>query len=237
MPETPLEPFGQDLWLADGATVSFYGFPYPTRMVVARLSDGGLWLWSPIAPTPALRQAVDALGPVRHLVSPNKLHHLSLDAWHDAYPQAGLWGPRSSVEKRGDLPFEAPLEDTPPEAWAADIDQAWLRGSPLLDEVVFFHRPSRTAIFADMTENFPTAFLRAHWAPWQRWIARLWRITEPYGRAPLEVRLSFLNRAPARAAIRRVLAWDPERVVMAHGRCQDRDGRAYVEKAFAWLDP
>jgi hypothetical protein len=34
-----LEEFGPDLYVADGSTVSLYGFPYPTRMAVAKLSD------------------------------------------------------------------------------------------------------------------------------------------------------------------------------------------------------
>ena len=43
-----LEQLGPDLWTADGGIVSFFGFDYPTRMVVVRLADGGLWFWSPI---------------------------------------------------------------------------------------------------------------------------------------------------------------------------------------------
>jgi hypothetical protein len=39
-----LEPLGSNLWFADGGVVSFKGFDYPTRMVVVRLADGGLWL-------------------------------------------------------------------------------------------------------------------------------------------------------------------------------------------------
>ena len=30
--------FGPSLYIVDGPTVPFYGFPYPTRMAVARLS-------------------------------------------------------------------------------------------------------------------------------------------------------------------------------------------------------
>jgi len=71
-----LEPLGQDLWFADGGIVSFKGFDYPTRMVIVRLADGGLWLWSPVEKTAALEQEVRALGPVRHIVSPNSLHYL-----------------------------------------------------------------------------------------------------------------------------------------------------------------
>ena len=65
-------------WLAEGETVSFYGFPYPTRGAIARLADGWLWVWSPVRLDAALRHEVDRLGRVAHLVSPNKLHHLYL---------------------------------------------------------------------------------------------------------------------------------------------------------------
>src|SRR6185437_9757095 len=76
-----LEQFGPCLYFADGPTVSFFGFPYPTRMALARLTDGTLWVWSPIALTRELTQEVQALGPVRHIVSPNKIHHLFLHDW------------------------------------------------------------------------------------------------------------------------------------------------------------
>ncbi len=85
-----LIPFGQNLYLADGPTVSFFGFPYPTRMAVARLSSGQVWVWSPIALTEELADAVEAIGPVGYIVSPNKLHHLFLAEWKNRWPDARL---------------------------------------------------------------------------------------------------------------------------------------------------
>ena len=66
-------------------------------------------------------------------------------------------------------------------------------------------------------------------------MARLWRIVEGYGYAPLEWRLSFLRRKHARAALRKILARAPQRVIMAHGVWQRENGLAYLERAFAWL--
>ncbi len=226
---------GERLWLVEGDLVDFYSFAYPTRMVIARLGQEDLWIWSPVDLNDALRAEIDRLGRVAHLVSPNKIHHLFLQDWQRAYPQARLYGPASTIRKRKDLTFEAPLGDTAPEAWADDIDQAWFRGSLFLDEIFFFHRPSRTAILADASENFSEAFLARHWSWWQRPIGRLWKITEGYGYAPLELRLSTFNRADARRAVEKVLDRDPERVIMAHGEWQASDGRAYLERAFAWL--
>ena len=71
-----LREFGQSLFIADGPTVSFYGFPYPTRMAVIRLSDGSAWIWSPVALSEELADSVGSVGPVRFIVSPNKIHHL-----------------------------------------------------------------------------------------------------------------------------------------------------------------
>jgi len=232
-----LQPIDDGIWLIEGGIVDFHGFPYPTRSVIVRLADATLWVWSPVALTPELKAAVDALGPVRHLVSPNKIHHLYLHDWHHAWPEAALWGPASTIVKRRDLTFQAPLDSDPPAAWGGEIDLVRFRGSPFMDEVVFFHRASRTAILADLSENFTQDFLQRHWRGWQRAIARVWQITEPWGLAPLEWRLSFFRRGPARAARARLLGWAPERVVMAHGAWQRRDGSAYLARAFAWLGP
>jgi len=230
-----LEPVGEDIWLAEGEIVDFYGFPYPTRMVVIRLENNLLWIWSPIALNARLRKDIDVLGRVTHLVSPNRIHHLYLSDWNALYPAARLWGPASTIAKRSDLSFQAPLGDQPPAEWADEIAQFHFTGSPALDEVVFFHRASRTAILADLSENFSAEFLDEHWAPWKRSIARIWKITEPHGLAPLELRLSWLKRKAARVARDRLLAMDPEKVIMAHGEWQREGGKAYLSKVFAWL--
>src|SRR5262245_48110029 len=172
-----IEQVDEGLWLVDGKNVSFYGFPYPTRSVIVRLSNGDLWIWSPITLTPELRQHVDALGPVRHLVSPNKLHHLYLQDWKAAYPEAQLWGPRSTARKRSDLEFHGVLGDKPPAEWLPDIDQAWFSGSFALDEIVFCHRPSATAIVADLIETFSPEFLQKEWGRWS-FLARLSGLTK-----------------------------------------------------------
>lgn len=230
-----LQKIGPEIWMADGDCVSFYGFPYPTRCVIVRLKGGGLWVWSPTKLTEELRAIVQDLGPVKHLVSPNKIHYLFLAEWADAFPGAKVWGPASTIAKCPELEFENALTETPPLDWADEIDQVWMQGSPALDEIVFHHRPSATTILADLSENFSDAFLREHWKPWARWIARRWKIVEGWGYAPLEWRLSFIFRKPARAAKARILEWPTERVIMAHGEWQSSGGQAFLKKAFAWL--
>jgi hypothetical protein len=224
----------ESLWVADGEIVHFFGAPYPTRSVIARLRNGDLWVWSPIKLTADLRADVDRLGPVRHLVSPNKLHHLYLREWKAAYPAASLWGPQSTIRKCSDLSFREALKDNPPSEWLDDIDQAWFRGSFAMDEIVFFHRPSATVMVADLIQTFSDQFLRQHWG-WWRLLARLDGLTQDQACAPREWRLSFINRAPARRARDKVLSWNCQRVIVAHGVWQRAEGNAFLAKSFRWL--
>ncbi|MGN6516611.1 MAG: DUF4336 domain-containing protein, partial [Rhizomicrobium sp.] len=177
-----------------------------------------------------MRAAVDALGPVAHIVSPNKIHHLYMGEWQDAYPSAKLYASPGLEKKRMDLRFEATLGDSPPAVWAADIDQVEMGGSAFLTEIVFFHRKSRTAIFADLIENFRPDWFKG----WKGWLARLDGIVMPYGGAPREWRFTFKKKI-ARGALARILAWQPEQVVMAHGELTRTDGAAFIRKSFRWL--
>src|SRR5689334_22427007 len=153
--EGRLSAFGPDIWIADGPTVPFYALPYPTRMVLVRLEDGGLFVWSPIGLAADLKAEVEALGEPKFLVSPNKLHHLFLAEWKAAYPQAKLFASPGLRRRRRDLAFDADLIDTADPGWAGDVDQVLFKGSFAMTEAVFFHRASRTAIFADLIQSLP----------------------------------------------------------------------------------
>lgn len=226
-----LVPLAPEIWTAEGPVVPFYGFAYPTRMAVIRLDDGTLFVWSPIALDETLAQEVDALGRVAHLVSPNPIHHLSLGEWRQRYPQARLYASPGLAAKRRDLAFDATLGDAPEPEWTGEIDQVLMSGSIAMAEVVFFHRASRTAIFADLIENFP----RGWFTGWRGIVARLDGIVAPHPGAPREWRLSFVNRRRARAALARIEAWGAERVVLAHGGMARSDGAAFIHNAFRWL--
>lgn len=226
---------GRDLWFADGGIVSFNGFDYPTRMVVVRLAGGGLWLWSPIEKTSEIEEEVRSLGPVRHIVSPNKLHYLFLGEWHAAFPDAELWGTAATVVRCRDLHFSAPLGDDPPDAWRGQVDQFYFTNSAFLDELIFFHRASRTAIIADLSQAFSETFLKSHWPWWMRPIARLSKMVEGQGYPPIDYRISFRRRASAVPKIRALIEEHPEHVVMAHGEVVRSGGEAFLRRAFSWL--
>ena len=227
-----LQQFAEELWIAEGPVVHFMGlFPYPTRMVVVRLAEGGLWVWSPIALDDRLADEVAKLGVPRDLVAPNKLHHLYLPEWTQRYPQARLHAAPGLARKRRDVHFHTELGDEPDPAWAGQIDQAVLHGSFFLDELFFFHRASRTALVCDLVQRFP----RGSIGGWREWMMRMNGLLLPNGSFPRDLRPSFWKRGAARASREVILGWKPERLVVAHGECAAEGGGDIVARALAWL--
>jgi hypothetical protein len=225
-----LKQFGHDLWIADGPNVAVAGFHYPTRMAVIKLSDGSLFIWSPIKPTDSLRAEVDAVGQVRHLIAPSSLHHLFLPEWKRAYPKAWLYAPPGLRKRRNDITFDADLGNAPSPDWVEDIDQV-LMHNLITTEVVFFHSKSGTVIFTDLLQQIPANLFSG----WRAAVAKLDLMVGPEPSVPRKFRLAFINRRVAREALGHILAWPAEKVLMAHGTPVEKDAPAFLRRAFGWL--
>jgi hypothetical protein len=223
--------FGPSLYVADGPSVSFYGFPYPTRMAVARLSDGSAWVWSPVALTDDLIDFMNTFESVRHIVSPNKIHHIFLAEWQEQWPEARMYAPPGLAKRKPDLRFDAELGDDPDPAWADDVDQVIFRGSLAMEEVVFFHRESRTAIVCDLIQRHPEETVTG----WKGKLMRADSLVGEHGSTPREWRASFLRRGETRAARDKVLSWNPERLIIAHGDCAQSGAKEIIDKALSWI--
>ena len=65
--------------------------PFTTRMTVARLARGDLFLHSPIRFDDRLADELQRLGTIRHLVSPNQFHYAHIGDWAKAFPEALTW--------------------------------------------------------------------------------------------------------------------------------------------------
>ncbi len=235
-----LKPVADDLWIVDGPVIEM-GYlagstlPFTTRMTIIRLPDGGLWVHSPTPTTPGLRAEIDALGKVRHIVAPNRLHYWWVGDWRETYPQARTYAApnvRENARKHGRFfEYDTELEEEAAPAWAGAIDQILVPGG-FLTEVDFFHRRSRTLILTDLIENFEPQRIRSAIL---RFLVRLSGAAAPDGSMPIDLRLTFLlHRKQVRAAMKKMLGWEPERVILAHGAWYDSDARARLRHAFRW---
>lgn len=223
-----LRQLADNLWVADRPQ-AFYGFSVGTRMTVLRLPEGRLLLHSPVALDPGLRQDLDSIGRVAFVVAPNRLHHLYAGDVVKSYPGARLWVAPGLQRKRPDLVYEAILGDDSPEEWRAEVDQAFFRGRPYENEVAFFHRASRTLILCDLAFNFgPSAATSTR---------LLMKALRSYGRLgpstldPLLIR----DRQAARASLERILSWDFDRIIVAHGDVLETGGHDILRRGYSWL--
>ena len=214
-----------DLWVAE-QPLRYLGVALTTRMTIVRLADGTLMVHSPIRLTDELRSAASA-GRVRFIVAPNRFHHLFVPDWQKAYPDAQTFCAPGLDTKRADLKFTAILGDEPPSAWADEIDQAFMRALPPLNEIVFFHRKSRTVIFTDLLFN-----IARHESAYARFLLRLDGAF--HGPAiPRSFRLLLRRRrVECVAFLDRLLSWNFDRAILAHGTLIESGAKPMIERAW-----
>lgn len=232
-PMTQCEEFADNIFVVEGPNVRDFGVLFTTRMVIARLSDGSLWVDSPVSVTSDTLKHVTALGPVRYLVAATPRHVWRLAEWHSQFPEAQLWAAKPSplTLKKASLKITGILTEAPPQDWAEDLEQVPFRGNPLIEEVIFLHRKSRTVILDDLIQNHPPLKGR----PLRNILLRLAGVAYPTGGVPLDIRLSFVHRDLARQSLEKLLSWDFDKLIIAHGRCVETNAKAFVERAFQWL--
>jgi hypothetical protein len=216
-----------DLWVFERPLV-ILGLRIGTRMTVVRLRDGSLFLHSPVELDADTRADLDRLGPVRFVVAPNRLHHLFVAPYREAFPEAQLWAAPGLREKKPAIAFDHVLGDAPPGGWAADIDQLLVEGIPHVNEVVFLHRKTRTLLLTDLAMNFGDA---------TNGMTRLWLrlmgLHRGFATSHLMRRL-VRDRAALRASFAQILSWDFERVTVTHGVVLQRSGKRVLRAAWSW---
>lgn len=221
-----VKPFASEIWIEERRQ-RFFGVEVGTRTCVVRMPSGGLFVQSPVALDDALREEMDALGDVKAVVCPSLFHHLYVGDWMRAYPKAAFYACPGLEKKRRDLKWSGILGDRPESEWKDALDQASLTAR-FEHEIVFFHRATRTLICADALLN-----LRNHPSRMTRMAAALMMNTAP-GKGWME-RFAVTNRTLGRVQADRILEWDIDGIVLAHGDLVPHGGREAFREAYAWV--
>lgn len=142
------------------------------RMCVIQLDDGNLWVHSPVHLDENTRSALKKLGNVKYIVSPNYEHLKYAKQWSNEYPEAFMWGCPGLSEKLPDIKWEGeiPYGLTRPRE-ADNLQNCWdfnvivplhldmevnpFTGKSFFNEVVFYHKPSKSLITTDIYWNYP----------------------------------------------------------------------------------
>lgn len=221
-----LVPFAEDVW-TDTRPAKFYGVECGSRMTVVRLRGGGLFVHSPLGLDEETRRQVEALGEVRAVVAPSIFHHLYVGQWMAVYPDAHFAACHGLEWKRADLAWTSVLGDQPHPIWADEIEQVYF-SARRENEVDFYLSRQKVMICADALLNISTlpAFsariasrIMGNHAPGVGWMEYL----------------MIRDRRLARRQVDRIMAWDFDKIVLAHGEMVEQGGREVVRSAYAWL--
>ncbi len=237
-PLNTLKPIADEVWIIDGPVIRFgiagFKMPFPTRATIIRLAGNHLFVHSPTPLDAGLKAEIEAIGTPRWIVGPNRLHYWWIPDWHVAYPDAEIHVAPKTAEQAGvRLAFDCRLLDRQLDyRWDQEIMTLPITGA-YMTEVVFFHVRSRTLLLTDLIENFEPARIETLLMRFLTWAGG---VRDPDGCTPRDMRASFMrNRMQVKAAVETMIAWDPERIVLAHGRCYLRNGRAELQRAFRWI--
>jgi len=228
--------FGPGVWIVDGPEIAMdfgpFKVPFPTRMTIVKLADGGLWVHSPIAPDDTMFAAIDALGPVQHIIAPNTLHYWYVPDWQARYPEAVCYAvPDLAQKAKRPFRIDHKLEMHARFGWQDQIDWLLVPGT-VFSEAVFFVPRAGLLILTDLIENFEPERVRSRF---QRLGIVLFRAN---GSLPYDARATFLPKMKqVRRQIGQMLQWPIEKVVMTHGKPITKDVPAGLKRAFRWVKP
>jgi hypothetical protein len=194
-------------------------------MTVLRLRDGQLILHSPVPISSELRDELDALGRVGFIVVP-EAHGKFAGQAAELFPSARLLAAPGPPARRESLAFHASLADEPPAAWAGQVESHLVLGFRL-HEVALFHRPSRTLLLTDLCFNIQRSSSRI-----ARLVFRANGMWRRFGPSRIIRAAAVSDRAALERSLERVLAWDFDRVVPAHGDVIEQGGRAAIRAAW-----
>ncbi len=222
------EYFPGTIWLVP-YPVSLGAARFEARMTIVRLDDGSLIVHSPGPIDDAVRGWMLTLGRVAVILAPGNFHHLHISAWQRTFPDAETWLCPGTERRDRSLHFDGLLGERLPALMQAEFEQQFVRGR-WMAEVALLHRPTRTLLLVDLVERFGddtpnvNGVLRASMKLFTMW-------NQP-ALAP-EYRIAgWKDRTAAHVALERILAWNFDRVVIAHGDLVERDAKAVLRRAW-----
>jgi hypothetical protein len=67
-------------------------------------------------------------------------------------------------------------------------------------------------------------------------MSRLSGAVDPDGKMPVDLRATFfMHRKQMAEAVRTMISWQPQRIIIAHGRWYRENAVAELKRAFRWL--
>ena len=229
-----LKQIDNNLWIAQ-QPLKYFGFEVGTRMSVILLENKELVVISPIKINDTITKQLNELGNVTHIIAPNLFHHLFLSEFKKVFPSATLWGVEGLERKKPELVIDKIIGKNG-DRFIKGIEYLPFEGLKTfaltkfasLNEYVFFHQESRTLILTDAAYNFDENF-------------ELPLITKllmkglgSYGNLSLSFleKIAISDKNKLYQSVQKILKWDFERVIMAHGSIINKNGKEKLKQGY-----
>lgn len=219
-----------------------------------RLQNNSLAVFSPIALTSDVRNHLVELGNnVQYIAALDYEHHIFVSEWAKAFPNAKVLGVEGLPEKR----------ESSKETAGTKFDHLWTQKNKLdfkVDadfdrdfeyeyvhshgnkELVFFYRPDRTLIEADLMFNLPATeqYARTKEGTEAGILTKLFvGLMSAQGSAKWQKRfiwyaISAKDRTGFNQSIKRINTWDFQRIIPCHGDIVENNAKGIFQTVFEW---
>jgi len=206
--------------------LSMIGIQFGNRTTVIALDHNKLILHSPGKLTAELKKDLERLGEVAYILAPNYYHSLFLEDYVSMYPDIQIFMAPRLDKKRQHIPCSGILNNQAHPAWTSVLQQCLIEGMPSLNEVVFFHEPSRSLIVTDLVDNMlhPKGIMThihffIHGAHRRFAFSRI-------------IKMFVRDKILFGKSLKTVMHWDFDRILMSHGEIISSGGKAMMQDAF-----
>lgn len=221
---------------------------------MVKLQSGSLAVFSPVALTPNVQDKIQSMGnDVRYIAALDYEHHIFLGPWSKAFPQAHVIGVEGLPEKREGHKATAGLKFAHvftqgnkgdvriSEEFDREFESEYFHAHAN-KELVFFHKPSKTMIEADLIFNLPATeqYSRTGIHPTSGVLTNIFnKIQNTQGSAIWQKRLTWHALAKDRKAFAQSAAaanrWDIQRIIPCHGDVIETNGKSVYQKMMSWF--
>lgn len=214
----------------------YFGLEVGTRMTIVRIASNQLVLISPVKLDNQAISEINKLGTVTYIIAPNLFHYLYLLDCQKIYPDASLITAPGLETKKPEInsdlvftedkiSFNCELEYF----LFAGFKAFMLTTLSVANEIVFYHPETKTLILTDTAFHFDRSFpLITQFAS---------RIIGCYERLRPSVldKIAIQDKEQITASVTKLLQWDFQRVIMAHGTIIEESAKESLVSGYEWF--
>lgn len=204
------------------------GVDLPLRSTLIRLANGESLLYAPFYFSEEQLNFLQKNSSVNYLIFPNQFHHLSATILRRQFPNAKMIAAPGLEEKRKDIKWDGVLFGDGALSFS-DLEFKLIKGMPKVNEVVIYHRPSKTLLVTDLFFNLEKS---------STWTGKLiFLLFGTYNRFSISrfFKLQISNKKLYYESLNSINKWDIENIVPCHGQIIFGNARSKLNDVLNFL--